>query len=243
MPAKASTIDHRVFTAYPKVRMQYDGHARARIAEVGVPCMVVQLIDWLYAGRFRRLPPHRSEAGDRVLDKNFYLRAFVDGRELEPWNYVPIGAYVVFKRLPFTDDLYRVTPWHASTRWEQRHLQDHHLIHSFTAHQDHSQMMERDFMRQTMATRKAIAEEMGQKVAKPHKRVFGVMGSSLRRAETPQELEHAMLDASGKLVVACPDLAQFQQLVAPCRARATNYPRLTAPGHDLPLPSINHTTS
>ncbi len=226
---RGSIIDHRVFTPYPKVRWHHEKPSRARIVDVPAPCLVWQLIDWLYDHILsRRGPSNRDAAGARVLDKSVQLRAFVGDRELYPWNHVTTGAFVTFKRLPFDDDLYQTPGWHATSLWDRTWLTDDRILQSFAAHQEYCMLLERDFRRSTFTNKARIVESLGRPVVRAPRRITGMPAGCMRPAQTPEEIEKAFRDNFGRLVVPTDDHAAFRRHVCPPRP-APRFPMLPAP--------------
>ncbi|KAK9816082.1 hypothetical protein WJX74_000801 [Apatococcus lobatus] len=219
--------------------MHHHRPSRARIAELPAPCLVARLIDWVYDNILKHTPSNRDEAGVRVLDKKVHLRAFVGDRELYPWNHVATGAWVVFKRLPFTEELYEPPAWHPTSVWDRMHLTDDYIIKSFIAHQEYAWLLEQDLRRSHVAQRAKVAEALGRPVAKPRRRIVGISMNCLKTAETPEEIDRAFQDNFGRLVVPRADHDAFRRHVAPPPPHAPVPPAARAPPTPTPAPSAD----
>ena len=169
-----------------------------------------------------------------MLDKTIQLRAFVGDRELYPWNHVATGAWVVFKRLPFSEEVYDPPDWHSTSVWDRTHLTDDYIISSFLAYKEYTWLLELDYRRSHAFQRAKIAEALGREAARPRRRILGIATGCLKVAETPEETERAFCDNFGRLVVQRPDEAEFCRHVVPPRP-PPRYPMLAAPPSQYPM--------
>ena len=209
--ARPSIIDPKEFSHLPKVMFHHERWSARRLVDIEMPCMVVQLTDWLYANVMKARGPGKSKEGYRLVDTEMQLLAFVRGKQYQPWEYIPNGATVVFKRLPFDKTQYNtVKDWQP-----QINVRDQDLISSFTEHQAHVLQMERQYNSQSRQQQQEIALANGHDWGRLYKRVKGIQRESLRPAVTPEEIDMALLGPDGNLVVPKTDEAMFNALVRP----------------------------
>ncbi len=183
--SKPSIIDPKEFSHLPKVMFHHERWSARRLVDIELPCMVVQLTDWLYVNVLKAQGPGKSKEGYRLVDTEIQLLAFVRGRQYQPWEFIPNGATVVFKRLPFNNTQFNtVKVW---TPQPNAVLRDDELIKSFTEHQGHVLQMDREYNRQSRLQQQQIALANGQDWGKMYRRVKGIQRESLRPAVTPEE--------------------------------------------------------
>lgn len=207
--ARPSIIDPKTFSHLPKVMFHHERWSARRIVDITMPCMVVQLIDWLYAKALKAPGPCRSREGYRAVDTKIRLDAYVRGRHYQPWQFIPNGATVVFKRVPFCNSQLDVAAWAP-----QLNMRDQDLIASFTAHQEVVLENDRYYKRQSRHNQEEIAKDNGQDRGRLYRRIKGIHGHDLRHATTPEEIDRAMIGPDGKLVVHRADQAVFEAAVA-----------------------------
>lgn len=214
MQLTPSPVDHTFFSPYVKVRFHHERGSMNRLWEVATPTLVSRLVDWVYARVLHRSISNVDEAGAAVLNKDCHVRVFLKDTELQPWNFVPPGAFVTLKRCLFTDDMYSVPPWSLQP-WEAQQLSDLQRIRSYHAWQAFDSLVQADLRQTSRRHQLEVAAGQGRIVAKrPPKRVLGVMSHCMREAATDEERQRAMLSFDGKLVVHEPDRAAFDHAMS-----------------------------
>lgn len=222
-----SPVDHTFFSPYVKVRFRHERSSMNRLWEAPTPAPVACLVDWVYSRVLHRSISNTDEAGAACLNKDCHVRVFLKDVELQPWNFVPPGAFITLRRCLFTDDMYSVPPWSLRS-WEAQQLSDLQRIRSYHAWQAYDSMVQADLRRTSRRHQLEVAEGQGRIVAKrPPKRVLGIMSHCMREAATDGERHRAMLSFDGKLVVHQPDRAAFDHAMS-----------FLSPSSDLTFPCL-----